>query len=77
MRNIWNDSLRFQECHYTLSEREDTAFWRDITKERPKYKKLIWDYYDRYNSEFQYIFPSGVYAQQIIYLNAYNERHYA
>lgn len=77
MRNIWNDSLRFQECHYTLSEREDTAFWRDITKERPKYKKLIWNYYDRYNSEFQNIFPSGVYAQQIIYLNAYNERYYA
>ena len=74
MRHIWKDSLRFQECHYTLSDRKDSSFWRDITKERPKYKKLIWEYYDKYNSEFTNIFPSGVWAQQIIYMNAYANR---
>lgn len=74
MRNIWRDSLRFQECHYTLSDREDTAFWRDITKEKSKYQKLIWEYYNKYNSEFTNIFPSGVWAQQIIYMNAYANR---
>ena len=72
MRNIWRDSLRFIECHYTLSDRKDSSFWRYITKEKPKYQKLIWEYYDKYSSEFTNIFPSGVWAQQIIYMYAYD-----
>ena len=73
MRNIWKDSLRFQECHYVLSQREDTGFWRSITQERPKYSKLLWDYYKKYSSEFQNIFPSGIWAQQGIYFNTHKD----
>ena len=73
MRNIWRDSLRFQECHYVLSQREDTGFWRHITEERPKYSKLLWDYYKKYSSEFANIFPSGIWAQQGLYFNTHKE----
>ena len=73
MRNIWRDSLRFQECHYVLSQREDTGFWRQITEERPKYSKLLWDYYKKYSSEFANIFPSGIWAQQGLYFNTHRE----
>ena len=73
MRNIWRDSLRFQECHYVLSQREDTGFWRQITEERPKYSKLLWDYYKKYSSEFANIFPSGIWAQQGLYFNTHKE----
>ena len=73
MRNIWRDSLRFQECHYINSEREDTGFWRSITKERPEYSKKAWDYYNKYTSEFSNIFPSGIWAQQNLYQNTHKE----
>ena len=73
MRRIWNDGLRFQLAHYTLSSRKDTQFWIDSQKGADE--KFIWNNYQKYSGSYQWIFPDGVWAQMGIYLNKMD--HYA
>ena len=73
MRRIWNDGLRFQLAHYTLSSRKDTQFWIDSQKGADE--KFIWNNYQKYTGSYQWIFPDGVWAQMGIYLNRMD--HYA
>tara|TARA_B100001939_G_C16947423_1_gene620881 strand:+ start:1666 stop:2892 length:1227 start_codon:yes stop_codon:yes gene_type:complete len=73
MRRIWNDGLRFQLAHYTLSSRKDTKFWIDSQKGADE--KFIWNNYQKYSGSYQWIFPDGVWAQMGIYLN--KMEHYA
>ena len=67
MRRIWNDGLRFQLAHYTLSSRKDTQFWIDSQKGADE--NSIWDNYQKYTGSYQWIFPDGVWAQMGVYLN--------
>ncbi len=67
MRRIWNDGLRFQLAHYTLSSRKDTQFWIDSQKGGDD--KFIWDNYQKYSGSYQWIFPDGIWCQMGIYLN--------
>tara|TARA_B100000809_G_scaffold238162_1_gene258680 strand:- start:11944 stop:13170 length:1227 start_codon:yes stop_codon:yes gene_type:complete len=67
MRRIWNDGLRFQLAHYTLSSRKDSQFWIDSQKGADD--KFIWDNYQKYTSSYQWIFPSGIWCQMGVYLN--------
>ena len=67
MRRIWNDGLRFQLAHYTLSSRTDTQFWIDSQKGADE--NSIWDNYQKYTGSYQWIFPDGVWAQMGVYLN--------
>ena len=73
MRRIWNDGLRFQLAHYTLSSRKDSQFWIDSQKGADD--KFIWDNYQKYTSSYQWIFPSGIWCQMGVYLN--KMKHYA
>ena len=73
MRRIWNDGLRFQLAHYTLSSRKDSQFWIDSQKGADD--KFIWDNYQKYTSSYQWIFPSGIWCQMGVYLN--KMEHYA
>jgi tryptophan halogenase len=73
MRRIWNDGLRFQLAHYTLSSRKDTQFWIDSQKGADD--KFIWDNYQKYSGSYQWIFPDGIWCQLGIYLNKMD--HYA
>lgn len=72
MRRVWNDGLRFQIAHYTMSNRKDTKFWLDSKKGRDD--KFIWENYKKYTSSYQWIFPSGVWCQLGVYFNDF--QHY-
>lgn len=67
MRRIWNDGLRFQLAHYTLSSRKDTKFWTDSQKGAND--AFIWENYKKYTGSYKWIFPDGIWAQMGIYLN--------
>lgn len=71
MRMLWKDILDFQEIHYGLSKRKDTQFWIDNTKNKIKYEKMLWDYYEKKQNGWKKtsFFPSGVWAQIGIYFN--------
>jgi len=71
MRRIWNDGMRFQLAHYTLSSRRDTQFWRDLSKGADE--KFIWENYQKYTGSYQWIFPDGIWCQMGIYLNQMKE----
>lgn len=70
MRRIWNDGIRFILAHYQLSKRTDTKFWLD--SKNVEMKKNIWDYYEKYTSSYQWIFPSGTWCQLGTYFNEFD-----
>ena len=45
MLKVWKECSDFIKCHYMLTKKKDTDFWKYHFDKRDDYKKIIWDNY--------------------------------
>jgi len=71
MLKVWKECSDFIKCHYMLTKKKDTDFWKYYFDQRDDYKKIIWDNYLSKGNKFTNLFPSSMWAQLGLYYNEF------
>ena len=72
MLKVWKECSNFIKCHYMLTKKKDTDFWKYYFEKRDDYKKIIWDNYLSKGNKFTNLFPSSMWAQLGLYYNEFD-----
>ena len=71
VNRIWRQVSDYVITHYSLSQRDDTEFWK-YYKDLDASKK-IWDLYKKNQDEFHVLFGSSLYATLALYYDEFSK----
>lgn len=67
MRKVWRDNSTYIKCHYMLTERDDTSFWKYYKKFNVETE--IWKNYHRMGNKYTNLYSDAIWAMLGVYFD--------